>query len=284
MMGEPQRGAVLLPPEYRLEGGADVWRHWTKRAALVSRLTRRHLAERYRGSALGFLWSLLNPALMMVVYSFVFRFLIRGRIPGVRYEAFFLTGYLAWNFFAVAAMNAASAVLDNRHLIQKTHIPHSALPLSAVFSNLVNYLATLPLLVLFNGFFGVWPGFSILWLPAALALLLALAVGVGLLMAAVAPFFRDLLQVMGILFTAWFFATPILYHLQYQLGAVLSPSQMLCYKMNPTVGAIRFIHAVFLHEPLPWGEIGLAAAGAACLLALGAWAFRRLSPRFFEVL
>ena len=285
-MPMPDAAAIheLAPPEYRLEGAADVWKDWRKTAALAKHLTRRHLAERYRGSSLGFVWSLLNPLLMMLVYSFVFRLVFRGNIPGIRYEAFFLTGYLAWNFFSVSAANAASAIVDGRYLFQKTYIPHVALPLSAIFSNLVNYLAALPLLVLFNGAFGTWPGPSIVLLPLAVGLLLLLAMGVGLLLAGAAPFFRDLLQVIGVLFTAWFFATPVLYHLVYQISGKLSPAALLIYKMNPAVGAIRFIQAVFLREPLPWDEIAFSAAGAGALLLLGAWAFRRLSKRFFEVL
>jgi len=283
-MAETPAAADLLPPEYRLEGRADAWADWRRRLTLLRMLTRRHLADRYRGSTLGFVWSLLNPILMMLVYSFVFRRIIRIQIPGIRYEAFFLTGYLAWNFFTVAAMNAASSVVENRYLIQKAYLPHIALPLSAILSNLANYLVAIPLLIVFNLIFGSRPGASIMLLPLAVALIVLLAAGVGLIMAAVAPFFRDLLQVMGVLFTAWFFATPILYHLRYQVAPHLSPGELLLYKLDPAVGAVRFLQAVFLDEPVPWDEIVYSAVGAAAMLIIGVWLFRRLSHRFFEVL
>ncbi|MCX7017326.1 MAG: ABC transporter permease [Candidatus Sumerlaeota bacterium] len=270
--------------EYRLEGAADVWAGWRARLTLIKHLTRRHLAERYRGSALGFVWSLLNPLLMMLVYSFVFRVVMRAQIPGVRYEAFFLTGYLAWNFFSVGAQNAASSVVEGRYLIHKARLPHVALPLAAILSNLVNYVVVLPLLLIFNAIFGVRLGPSILLLPLAVLLLSALTVGVGLILAGAAPFFRDLLQVSGVLFTAWFFATPILYHLQYQLAPHVSPAMLLLYEMNPTVGATRFIQAVFLNEAMPWREIAYSFLGAIAFLAIGILSFGRLSKRFFEAL
>ena len=102
----------FLPPSYRLEGTQEPWSDWFQTVMLVKHLTRRHLAARYRGSLLGFIWSLLNPLLMMGVYTFVFRFVFRATIPGIPYPAFFLTGILAWNFFSVAVMNATTSVAD----------------------------------------------------------------------------------------------------------------------------------------------------------------------------
>src|SRR5262245_8957251 len=105
--------ADLLPPSYHLEDTTDPWSDWFQVAMLVKHLTRRHLAARYRGSLLGFIWSFLNPLLMMGVYTFVFRFVFRATVPGIPYPAFFLTGILAWNFFSTAVMNATTSVADN---------------------------------------------------------------------------------------------------------------------------------------------------------------------------
>src|SRR5437870_4030606 len=140
----------LLAPVYESAGAANVWSDWRKTATLVKHLTRRHLAARYRGSALGFVWSLLNPVLLMGVYTFVFHFIFRATVPGVPYPVFFLTGILTWNFVNIAAINAAVSLVDGAALINKIAFPRIALPLSAVFSNAVNYLMTLPLLVIFN--------------------------------------------------------------------------------------------------------------------------------------
>ena len=272
-----------LPPagEYLLDPQADVWADWSKTAGLIRQLTRRHLAARYRGSALGFFWSLLNPLLLMLVYTFVFQFVLRMETPGVPYPAFFLTGLLAWSFFSTAARNAATSVIDGAPLIHKAYFPRIALPLGAVLSNAVNYLVALPLLLLFNLAFGVAPGRSLLWLPAAVLLLTLLAVGIGLIAASLTPFFRDLLQLLEVGFAAWFFATPVLYP-ETLAAENLAGGWWLVYELNPMVGITVLIRAAFLQQPLRLDAVAISAVGCLVLLALGAWIFHRLAPSFTE--
>ena len=171
------RSTAKGPPAYVLEGDSDIWSSRSKTAGLIAHLTRRHLAARYRGSTLGFLWSLLNPILMMCVYTFVFQYVLRFETPGVPFPVFFLTGLLAWNFIHTATLNAAASILDNHTLIKQAYFPRIALPLSAVLSNGVNYLVSVPLVVVFNLFFGIHPGWTIVLLPVALVFLMALATG-----------------------------------------------------------------------------------------------------------
>jgi ABC-type polysaccharide/polyol phosphate export permease len=271
----------LLPPVYCLEGHVSPWSDWHKTITLIKHLTRRHLAARYRGSLLGFVWSFLHPLLMMCVYTFVFRFVFRATVPGVPYPVFFLTGLLAWNFFSIAAMNAATSVADNAPLINKAYFPRIALPVSAVLSNAINYLATIPLLLVFNLLFGVIPHLSLLLLPLAVVLLLCVATGVGLMAAGLVLFFRDLLHLIDVAFTAWFFATPVLYPVSL-LAHNVSPGLLTLYHLNPMVGIIRLIHAVFLGEPVPVVAVVMAAGGAGCLLYAGFAVFSRLALRFAD--
>lgn len=276
----------LPPARYHLLGGADVWTDWRRTAALVKYLTQRHLAARYRGSALGFFWSFLNPVLMMLVYTFVFRFLFRAQIPGnIPYALFFLTGVLAWNCFSIGASNAASSVADQGYLFNKAWFPRIVLPLSAVASNTVNYLVTLPLILLFLACAGILPTWNFLLLPLGIAMLLAMTLGLGLILAAVAPFFRDLLQLLEVLMQVWFFATPILYPMSLpedQLDHVANGIFWDIYRLNPMVGIIRLFQSIFLGLPVPWKEVGVAAFGTVVLLAVGIWLFRKQTPRFSE--
>jgi ABC-2 type transport system permease protein len=272
----------LLAPVYEFEGAADVWSDWRKTATLIKHLTRRHLAARYRGSTLGFVWSLLNPVLLMGVYTFVFRFIFRATVPGVPYPVFFLTGILAWNFVNIAAINAAVSLVDGAALINKTAFPRIALPLSAVFSNAVNYLMTLPLLITFNLVFGIAPTPLLLLLPFALLLLLLMATGVGLLLAALIPFFRDLQHLIEVVFTMWLFLTPVLYPMS--LVTQNLPEGLLpLYKLNPMVGIMDLIHAVFLGQPWPSSSLIVAVVGVLCLLSLGLLVFQRLAMRVSEM-
>ena len=272
----------LRDPVYQFEGNANLWSDWRKTVTLVKHLTRRHLAARYRGSALGFLWSLLNPMLLMGVYTFVFAFIFRTSAPDVPYPVFLITGLLAWNFVSIAAMNAAVSLVDGAALLKKTAFPLFALPVSAVLSNAVNYLITLPLLIIFNLLFGIAPTLSLLLFPCMLLLLLLVAIGVGLLLAALMPFFRDLQQLIEVLFTMWFFLTPVLYPMS--LVAQNLPAWFLpLYELNPMVGTMHLVHTVFLGQPLPGTSVVVAVGGILCLLGLGLWVFQRLAMHASEV-
>ena len=286
-MGEHMQYAAvptegLREPVYQFEGNANLWSDWRKTVTLVKHLTRRHLAARYRGSALGFLWSLLNPMLLMGVYTFVFAFIFRAAAPDVPYSVFLITGLLAWNFVSTAAMNAAVSLVDGAPLLKKTAFPLFVLPVSAVLSNAVNYLITLPLLIIFNLLSGIAPTLSLLLFPCMLLLLLLVALGVGLLLAALMPFFRDLQQLIEVLFTMWFFLTPVLYPMS--LVSQNLPAWFLpLYELNPMVGTMHLVHTVFLGQPLPGTSVAVALGGGLCLLGLGLWVFRRLAMHASEV-
>ena len=283
--------ASALPPAYVLEGVTSTWQDWRKTAALVRHLAVRHLSQRYRGSSLGFVWSLLNPVLMTCIYSFVFKLVFRATVPGVPYTSYFLTGYLCWNFFSVAVFNAAASVAEGGHLINKCYFPRVALPLSAILSSLLNYCITLPVLLGYNLVVGVWPGWALLGFPVALALVLLIGIGVGLLIGSLAPFFRDLLAVLEVLFMAWFFATPIFYTFDSIAETFRTNGWSLHWlnllKFNPMVGAVRAMHATFLGDPMPWsaiwGDVGIAFVIGLALLALGWHTFVRMSDRFGDV-
>lgn len=283
-----QPPADALPPAYVLEGVTSTWQDWRKTAVLLKHLAVRHLAQRYRGSSLGFLWSLLNPVLMTCIYAFVFRVVFDSRVAGVKsYTSYFLTGYLCWNFFAVAVFNAAASVAEGSYLINKCYFPRVVLPLSAVGSSLLNYLLALPVLLVYNLAVGVWPGWSLFAFPIALGLTLLVAVGVALLVSSLAPFFRDLLQVLEVLFMAWFFATPVFYAfslIEDKFAKEGWPTPLLSlFKFNPMFGAIETMHAAFLGLPLPWEAAWVSLVVGLVVFALGWHCFHRMAARFSDV-
>ncbi len=267
------------PPVYRVESEADVWRDWRKTAGLVKQLTRRHLAARYRGSSLGFLWSLLHPVLLMIIYTIVFRYVLRISSPGVPYPVFFLTGVLAWNFFQIGALNGAISIVDNASLIHKARFPRIALPLSAVLSNAVNYLISIPVLLVFSLAFGVRPGPELLLFPLVVVHLFVLTLGVALIGASLTPFFRDTTQLLEIAFVAWFFATPVLYPTSLA-EQNLPELGFRIYQLNPLAGAISLVRAVFCGEAVSSSLVLSSLFGAVLVLLIGLIVFRRLSSGF----
>jgi homopolymeric O-antigen transport system permease protein len=271
------------PPEnlvavYEFDRKDNVWSDWHKTAMLIKHLTWRHLAARYRGSSLGFAWSLLNPLILMGVYTFVFRYIFRATVPGVPFPVFLLTGILAWNFFSSAALNAAVSLVSGASLINKAAFPRIALPVSAVLASAVNYAVTIPILIGFGMLFGVFPTFYLLLLPGALLLILLLAIGVGALLSALMPFFNDLQHLIEVALTIWFFLTPVVYPMS-QVPEGLAPF----YRLNPMVGLIELVHSVFLGQDLPLRSLATAVAGVVVVLGAGLLVFRRVAKHATEV-
>jgi ABC-type polysaccharide/polyol phosphate export permease len=179
---------------------------------LLGQLVRKELKVRYKNSSLGFLWSMLTPALMTVVFSIVFGFVVP--IPVAEFPAFFLAGYLLWQFFQNSCQGAIHSVVGNGDLVKKVYFPREVLPLSHVLSQLAHLLLALlvvsPYLVLTRGW-GV-----LTHLPAtllAIALLTIFSSGVAMLLAGVNVVFRDLQELFVVLYLVWFYATPVLYPL-----------------------------------------------------------------------
>jgi ABC-type polysaccharide/polyol phosphate export permease len=261
-----------------MEGDSDTWSDWRKFATLVKHLARRNLAARYRGSALGFFWSLMNPIIMMCVYTFVFQFVLRLSAPGVPFPVFFLTGVLAWNFIQVAILNAGTSIVDNHGLIDKAYFPRIALPISFALSSGFNYVVTIPILIIFNLLFGIAPNASILLLPLALLYLFVVALGLGLIAASLAPFFRDLIQMLELLLLAWFFATPVLYPIS--MAQNLPGPVFTAYQLNPMLGAVLLTRTAFFGEQVAASSILISAASTVVLLLVGLGLFYRLQSRF----
>jgi ABC-type polysaccharide/polyol phosphate export permease len=184
---------------------------WRARELLLQ-LVRKELKVRYRNSSLGFLWSMLTPALMTIVFSIVFTRVVR--IPVDDFAAFFLAGYLLWQFFQNSCQGAIHSVVGNGDLVKKVYFPREVLPLSHVLAQLAHLVLALlvisPYLIATRGW-GV-----VTHLPAtllAVALLTVFAAGVAMLLAGVNVAFRDLQELFVVLYLVWFYTTPVLYPL-----------------------------------------------------------------------
>ncbi len=234
---------------YRYEGIDPPWSRPRDVATLVYHLARRQVTQRYQGSSIGFLWTLFNPLLMMVVYVFLFRYVFRAEVPNVPYPCYFLVGYLMWNALSMSVLHNVNVVIECKPLLDSHNFPAWTLPVSRVAAAWFNYLVTLPIMLVFNAVFGVLPGLELLWLPLALLVALALSVGLGLLTAATTPFFRDLQQFIDILMTVAYFLTPIIYPFSFA-AANLPPLGLQLYSLNPVTGLVELMHHTYLGMPV----------------------------------
>lgn len=252
---------------------ADLFRH----RELLLLLIQKDLKIRYRGTFLGFLWSLLNPLLMMVIYSAVFTFI--ARFPTHRYPVFVLSGLLPWTAFSASLSAGAISILVNGNLVRRVPFPSDVLPLTAVLSNLVNFLPGLALLLPLAIVTGSPIGWSLLAVPLLLILQCVFTAGLTLALAAITVHLRDLQHLVALGLTMWFFVTPIIYPLDFLKGTTLHTLLLF----NPMTWLAVSYQQIFHDGAWPAPTYLLAFAAASIVsLAAGSVIFRRLQSRFAE--
>src|ERR671911_422215 len=181
---------------------------------LIQSLVARELKARYRGSVLGFFWSFFNPLLLLLVYSFVFKYVLPGTHPEEiePYALFLFCGILPWTWFAASLTEASGVLISGGNLIKKVLFPAEILPIVTVLANMVHFFFGLSILAGFLIWFRVPlnPGELALF-PVVVFVQLILTLGFALILSALTVHFRDIKDILGNLMTFWFFATPIIY-------------------------------------------------------------------------
>ncbi len=245
--------------------------------ALLWALTVRELSARYRASVLGFLWTFLNPTLQMLVYTLLFSVYMRQNIE--HYAYFLFVGLLPWGWFSSSITGCATSISDRRDLLTKVRFPAQVLPATVILTNLINYLLSIPLVLALGAFFGVWPSWHLVALPAVLFVQLLFTVALGYLVSALNVRFRDLQFVVANLTMLWFFLTPILYPIE-TIPAAYRP---LLHYGNPVAMLVNAYQAIFVrHAPPDFAELGCLALGAAALLWLTTLVFEAGREEFAE--
>jgi homopolymeric O-antigen transport system permease protein len=181
---------------------------------LIQSLVARELKARYRGSVLGFFWSLINPLLLLLIYTFVFTVVLPGTHPPEiePYALFLFCGILPWTWFSSSLLEASNVLISGGNLIKKVLFPAEVLPIVTVLSNMVHFLLGLPILAAFLIYYRAplqWR--ELAWFPLVVLVQLVLTTGLSLLLAALTVHFRDIKDILSNIVTFWFFATPIIY-------------------------------------------------------------------------
>ena len=251
---------------------------------LLSVMTARELKARYRGSVLGFLWSLANPLLLLGVYTFVFGLVFQPRVEGQSpYPIFLVAGLFPWVWVSSSLNEATASLTANAALIRRSVFPVELLPLVAVLSNLVNFLLSVPILVgalLVARVLG-YPvgGPGIVLLPLVVALHLPFLCGTALALAALAVHFKDVRDLVSNLLTLAFFLTPILY----SIDAVPKRSLRALVEWNPATPFVLAYQDVLFYGRPPGAMVWLGMAVAAVVAwSIGSWVFGRLSDTLIE--
>lgn len=250
------------------------FRQIQKYSPLIRELVSRDLKVKYRRSVLGYLWSLLNPLLMMGIMTVVFSYMFRFDIPN--YPLYLICGQTLWAFFNESTNMAMYSIVQNASLIKKVYIPKYIFPISRVFSSFVTMsfsLAAILLVMLFTGAQFHW---TILLFFVPLVLLFIFSGGVSLILSALSVQFRDVTHLYSVLTLGWMYLTPIFY----PVSAI--PSDVGAYILaNPMTGYITFFRSLVLYgafpEPAVWAQCILWSMGA---LLVGLFTFKKAQNNF----
>lgn len=211
---------------------------------LIISLTKKEIKIKYKSALLGWLWSLLNPLLLMIVLSFVFTFIMKIQIED--YPVFLLSALLPWFFLSFSLTAAVTSIVDNASLIKKAYFPYEVIPLSIVAANLFNLIISQLLLFVFLLYYGIFPSWSWIYLPLIILLQSIFVAGVCLAAAALHTLYRDVKYIVELIMLVWFYATPIFYPMSY-----VPENMRLFFYLNPLSVFINAYRDILLYAKVP---------------------------------
>ena len=252
-----------------------------ERRSLLFQLVRRDFEQRFVGSAVGWIWGLINPLVLLLSWVFVFQFLLQVKPPAgeKHFSLFVFAGMLPWLLFSETVQRAAPSILEQANLITKTVFPSEIIPVSVFLSTLIGHALALILMIAAAGAWDHQISVYLLLLPLYTFAVGLFAVGIAWIVASLHVFLRDTAQLLSVLLTFWFWATPILVE-----EGRFRRVQFLLYA-NPLYYVVRSYRAILLHSAMPsLADLGIALAFGAAAFCAGGLFFRYMKRGFADVL
>lgn len=236
---------------------------------LLRQLIARNLKTRYKRSALGMVWTMLHPLMMMVVLTLAFSSIFRFSVPN--FAVYVLSGLLLWNFFSQTTNSAMSELLWGGTLMHRIYVPRVMFAATAIGTGLVNLLLSLPALLVIMLISGVTPRASLIFLPVSIALICLFTLGVGLILSTMVIYFADVYEMFQILLMSWFYLQPIIYPIE-----IIPASRQWLFKLNPMYYFLSVFRAPIYEGRLaPAGDIAIAVIVSVLTFGVGWWLFTR---------
>jgi lipopolysaccharide transport system permease protein len=270
---------VLIIRPTRGWGALNLGELWLYRE-LIYFLTWRDLKVRYKQTALGAAWAIIQPFLTMVVFSVFFGGLLKVASDNVPYPIFSYTGLLPWGVFAKALTDAGRSLVLNRSMITKIYFPRLIVPLASVLAGVVDFFIAFVVLLGMMWWFHITPTISAVWaVPLLLLLSLVTALGVGLWLSALNVVYRDIGYILPFLTQLWFYLTPIVYP-----SSKIPEKWRLLYALNPMAGVVEgFRWALLPTQTAPGPMVAVSAIIAILILISGLFYFRRMERTFADI-
>src|SRR5277367_585708 len=239
----------------------------------------RDIKIRYKQTAIGAAWAVLQPLLTMLVFTLFFGRLAHIPSGGLLYPIFYYSALLPWMYFAAALQNATSTIVENQRLITKVYFPRLALPLASVLSGLVDFGVSFLMFVAIMAYYGIRPGAAVLWLPVFLLLAILTALGVGLWLSALNAIYRDVRYVLPFLVQFWMFASPVVYS-----SSLVPVKWRWLYGLNPMAGVIEGFRWSLTGRGDPPGRMFAVSVGVVIVLLLsGVGYFQKMETTVADV-
>jgi len=269
------RTVITPAAKWQLINVRELWQF----RELMYFLAWRDVKVRYKQTVLGAAWAILQPALLMVVFTIFFGRMANVPTDDIPYPLFAYAGLVPWTFFATAIASAGNSVVGSERLISKVYFPRLAIPFASVGAAVVDFFIALTLLAAMMIYYGIPPGPGLMLVPPLLALLTLAALGVGTLLAALNVYYRDFRYVVPFLVQIWMFATPSVY-MQPKGDASGLVRTILAF--NPVNALVAGFRNAVLARPIEWRPIALAGVVAAVGFLVGCLYFRKVEDEFAD--
>lgn len=283
MIGKPRtpsetthRETLIEPP--RRWSGLQLRDMWCYRELLWV-LVLRDLKVRYQQTVLGIAWAIIQPLVTMLIFSVIFGLFAKIPSDGYPYPLFVFAGLLPWIFFANAVSTASMSLIGSSQLVNKVYLPRLIIPASATGSSLVDFAVSFLLLMPLLWYYGMAPPVSLILFPVFTVLLIVLAFGVGIWLAALTVSYRDFRYVVPFALQVWMFSTPIVYPLN-----IVPESWRWLWYLNPMTGIIDAFRACLLDQQISMASLSASLVVTLVVLTLGISYFRKVEHRFADVI
>lgn len=281
-MRDPTGPGLEIQATYVFPPSRGVWHYLAQLVAfreLLFVMVARDLKARYTHSLLGFYWAIINPLAHAAVYTVAFSLIVRVDVGSTPYPLFVLSGLLCWNLLGHSVIDATESLVEHGILLSRVPFPRVIIPLSAILARIPDFMLSLVVLIVIMAVFG-WPFHPQIVVSLLLVgLQVVFVTGIGLCGAALNLFYRDVRHLVNVVLPLWMFMSPLVY------PSTLVPERFQgLYQLNPMAGLINAYRTVLLEGMLPtWADVAPAAITGLVLLVGGFWLFKKLEPRFAEV-
>lgn len=254
----------------------DLKEFWAYRELLYF-LTLRDVKIRYKQTALGIAWAVLQPVLTTAVFSILFSTVPRFNSANIPYPLFALSGLIIWLFVQTSITMASIAFISNTNLVTKVYFPRLILPIAAAFAGLFDLLFSLLILVVLMTYYGSVPGWQLVLAPLFVILAIIITIALGTLFSALNVRFRDVKYALPFVLQVWMIASPVFYPME-----IVPEKWRLLYALNPMTGILDGFRSALFGTPFNWQVIGVSAASVVVLTLFSLFVFKRMEDDFAD--